>query len=130
VGLTGERGVWRWFANASWQDEPRVSAGVEAADLNVPPEWRANLGFGRDSGRYYFNVAVNHQDEAYWADVLSIHARTPSFTQVGVTVGWRFRDDRVMLKVIGQNVFDERVQQHIFGDLLSRRFEGQLSVRF
>ncbi len=130
VGFAGDRGLWRWFANASWQDAPDVAGGVEPGDLNVPPEWRANLGFGRDSGRYYFNVTVNYQDEAYWADVLSVRARTAAFTQVGVTLGWRFIDDRLMFKIVGQNVFDEHVQQHIFGDLLSRRVEGQLSLQF
>jgi iron complex outermembrane receptor protein len=130
VGLSGQRGLWRWFANASWQDDPDIADGVEPADLNVPPEWRVNLGFGRDAGRYYFNVALNYQDDAYWADVLSVRARTPAFTQVGLTVGWRFIDERLVLKIVGQNIFDERVQQHIFGDLLSRRVEGQLSVRF
>jgi iron complex outermembrane receptor protein len=128
LALTGTRGAWRWFANASWQDDPQIE-GVEIADINVPPSWRANLGLGRDGGRFFWSTAVNYQDEAYWADVLAVRASTEAFAQVGATVGWRFIDERVTLKIVGQNVLDERVQQHIFGDLLERRVEGQVSVR-
>jgi iron complex outermembrane receptor protein len=130
VGLSGQHGFWNWFANASWQDEPDIGGGAEPDDLNVAPSWRVNAGVTRDRGRNFFSLMLGYQDDAYWADVLAIRASTPAFTQVGATVGWRFVDDRVMFKIVGQNIFDERVQQHIFGDLLSRRVEGQVTLRF
>jgi outer membrane receptor protein involved in Fe transport len=131
IGLTGNRNAWRWFANASWQSEPEIAAGgVAPEDVNVAPSWRANAGIGRDSGRRFWSVALNYQGEAYWADVLFARAFTSSFTQVGATAGWRFVDDHLTLKVIGQNVLDADVQQHIFGDMLERRIEGQLSYTF
>ena len=34
------------------------------------------------------------------------------------------------MKLVGQNLFDERVQQHIFGDIISRKIAGQVSFQF
>jgi outer membrane receptor protein involved in Fe transport len=73
---------------------------------------------------------VNYQDEAYWADVLFARASTDAFTQVNVALGARFLDERLTLQISGANVFDETVQQHIFGDFISRKVTGQLSWRF
>jgi iron complex outermembrane receptor protein len=131
ASLTGVKNAWRWFVNASWQDDPEIDGdGVDPADLNAPPSWRMNIGVSHDNGRRFWSAVLNYQDDAYWADVLAVHSSTDAFTQVGATFGWRFVDDRLTLKVVAQNLFDEHVQQHIFGDLLSRRVEGQLSFQF
>jgi hypothetical protein len=83
LSLDGESGEWNWFANASWQDDPDIrDPAVQAAEVNIPPEWRVNLGVGRDSGKRFWSAAVNYQSEAYWADVLFARAPTSSFTQV------------------------------------------------
>jgi iron complex outermembrane receptor protein len=128
LSLERDAGAWNWYANLSWQDEPEVGGGVDAAEINVAPEWRANLGFGYDSGRRFLSVGVNYQDDAYWADVLFARAPTPSFTQVNAAVGWRFAQNRVTFKVVAQNLFDEDVQQHIFGDIIDRKIAGQVSI--
>jgi outer membrane receptor protein involved in Fe transport len=141
VGKTVDRGVelslqqglaaWHWFANLSWQKAPRFSgANIDPSGLNVPPEWRANLGVGHDAARLFWNAAVNYQSKAYWADVLYARGFTDAFTQVGATLGWRFPGDRLQIKGIAQNLFDAHVQQHIFGDILSRRLEAEISYRF
>ena len=103
---------------------------LDTFEINVAPEWRANLGFGHDNGKRFFSVGVNYQDEAYWADVLFARAATPSFTQVNAAVGWRFAQNRVTFKVVAQNLTDERVQQHIFGDILERRIETHVIYTF
>lgn len=132
VELSLERSMdaWRWFVNLSWQDEPEIGGGIDAVEINVAPAWRANLGLAHDSARRFWNVSINYQDEAYWADVLFARAATPSFTQVNAAVGWRLAADRVTFKVLAQNLFDETVQQHIFGDILERKIAGQVSIRF
>lgn len=55
---------------------------------------------------------------------------TDDYTMLNVSVGFRFLDDRMTLAVIGNNVTDERVQQHIFGDIISRKITGQLRFQF
>jgi outer membrane receptor protein involved in Fe transport len=139
IGTTIDRGLefsldqnlddWYWWVNASWQDQADIT-GADPADVNQAPEWRANFGVGQEIGRFFWNATVNYQDEAYWADVLFARAPTDAFTQLNASVGWRFRDDSLTLKLIGQNLSDEKVQQHIFGDIIDRKFSAQVSITF
>jgi iron complex outermembrane receptor protein len=120
---------WYWWFNLSWQDDPDIS-GAATADVNRAPEWRANAGVGQDMGSFFWNANLNYQDEAYWADVLFARAPTDAFTQVNASVGWRFREDSMQFKIIGQNTFDDDLQQHIFGDIIDRRIDAQVSFSF
>ena len=142
IGETTDQGVeltfqqrlgtaWSWFANASWQDKPTFK-GIEDAETsqNRPPEYRANLGVSFDNGGFFVNTNVNYQDEAYWADVPLAVGSTDAFTQVNLAVGFRLLDERMTLQVIGSNIFDEDIQQHYYGDILSRKITGQIGFRF
>ena len=141
IGKTTDQGVevslqqrvgkaWSWFFNASWQDTPEFEGIDDPSSQNLPPEWRANAGLSYDSGVFFLNTNVNYQDEAYWADVLNVRAPTDGFTQVNAAVGFRMFDERMTLQVIGSNIFDEDVQQHVFGDIISRKVTGQIGFRF
>ncbi len=130
---------WSWFLNYSWQDDPDVTgipqatlaSGAMVDEINQPPNSRANGGFAFNAERWYVNGNVNYQDDAFWTDVLnsSFWGPTDSFTTVNTSVGVRF-GDTTTLSVSAYNLFDEDVQQHIFGDLISRRVVGQLLFRF
>jgi outer membrane receptor protein involved in Fe transport len=124
------RGSWNWFFNTSWQDEPEFEGLDSTSDQNLPPEWRANLGLGYDPGFWFANVNVNYQDEAYWGDVLFARGYTDSFTMLNTAIGVRLFDERMTLQLIGANVTDEEVQQHIFGDIISRKITGQVGFSF
>ncbi len=131
VGVTGTAGEgWNWFFNYSWQDEPEVT-GIPIEQVNLPPENRFNAGLGYSGGRYFFNGNVNHQDEAFWTDVLDsrFHGPTEDFTQLNLAVGLRV-GDHATFQVNGQNVTDEDVQQHVFGDIIERKVTGQVTLDF
>ncbi|MDX1561600.1 MAG: TonB-dependent receptor, partial [Gammaproteobacteria bacterium] len=117
---------WYWWTNFSYQDEPDVT-GVDPADINRAPEWRANFGIGQDFGRMFWNATVNYQDESYWADVLFARAAIDGFTTVNASIGWRFNNESISVKLTGQNLFDEEYQSHIFGDIIDRRLDAQVS---
>jgi outer membrane receptor protein involved in Fe transport len=128
---------WSWFFNYSWQDEPDHQGippdpGTTEVAINIPPEHRANVGGGWDGGRFYANGNLNYQDEAFWTDVLDsrFHGPTDSFTQVNLALGMRFADQKVTVAIIGSNIFDEDVQQHVFGDLITRKVSGQILFRW
>lgn len=121
---------WSWFFNASWQDDPEFSGIDSPEDQNRAPEWRANLGVAYDRGNFFWSANVNYQDEAYWADVLNVRGFTDAFTQVNASIGFRLLDERMTIQVLGSNIFDEEVQQHIFGDIISRKVTGQIGFRF
>ena len=130
AALQQRRGAWSWFANASWQDEPTFEGLADISEQNLPPTWRANLGFGYDPGRWFLDVNANYQDEAFWGDVLFAHGTTDAFTMVNASAGVRLAGDRVTLQVIGANIFDDEVQQHVFGDIISRKITGQIGFNF
>jgi outer membrane receptor protein involved in Fe transport len=127
--LEQDLGEWYWWSNVSWQDDPEIE-GADPIDVNRAPEWRANFGAGQDYGQFFWNTTVNYQSEAYWSDVLFARAETDGFTQLNASVGWRFRDEKLTVKLIGQNLSDERAQQHIFGDIIELKLAGQVSYSF
>jgi|CXWL01.1.fsa_nt_gi iron complex outermembrane receptor protein len=124
-----DNGPWSYFANYSYQKTPKVS-GFNADELGRPPKTRANAGLAWDGGAFFVNVNANYQSEAYFADVLSIQGTTEAFTMLNAAVGYRFWDERASVSINGQNLTDERVQQHIFGDIISRKISGQLKLHF
>jgi outer membrane receptor for ferrienterochelin and colicin len=131
---------WSWFFNYSWQDEPEVSGidqvtlpnGTVRFPVGSPPENRANVGLAYDQGNFFVNANANYQDEAFWTDVLDSRfwGPTDAFTQVNLGVGFRFANDQTTFTINAQNVFDEDVQQHVFGDIIARKVTGQLLFRF
>jgi outer membrane receptor protein involved in Fe transport len=132
---------WSWFINYSWQDDPDVTGIPQeplAADnsitvdaVNQPPTHRVNAGFAYDIKDFFANASVNYQDAAFWTDVLdpSYWGPTDSFTMVNTTVGFRVTED-ITISASANNLFDQDVQQHVFGDRIGRRFSGQLKFRF
>jgi len=100
--------------------------------VNIPPEHRANFGLGYNGQVFFANGNVNYVDEAFWTDVLDsrFHGPTDSYTQVNLSLGVRLLNDKVTFSVIGNNIFDEDVQQHIFDDIISRKITAQVLFSF
>jgi outer membrane receptor protein involved in Fe transport len=117
------------YANYSWQGEPRPQ-GFDVSELNLPPSNRVNLGVGVNRARMLGNLSLSYSGRAFWQDVLDAryHGFTDSNTIVNGGFGVRWLDDRITtsLKVI--NLANQRVQQHVFGDLLSRQIIGELRI--
>ncbi|MEL7060150.1 MAG: TonB-dependent receptor [Acidobacteriota bacterium] len=123
--------AWKFNVNYSYQDEPDVT-GISIDETNIPPENRFNAGISYNGPRWYTDATLNFVDEARFTDVLDerFWGTTESYTMVNLTVGIRLLDDRLSLAVIGNNIFDEDIQQHIFGDIISRKVSGQIRFEF
>lgn len=121
---------WRVNFNYSYQDEPEVT-GIDPDEINLPPSNRFNASIAYDSDKFFADTAINYVDEAFWTDVLDARfwGTTDEYTSFNLTVGYRFNDN-VTLSVIGNNITDERIQQHVFGDIISRRITGNLKFAF
>jgi outer membrane receptor protein involved in Fe transport len=141
ISLNGRpSATFSWFLNYSYQAEPEATGidqetlpnGTVRDPINSPPQNRVNAGFSYSGGRYFFSANANYQDDAYWTDVLDSRfwGPTDAFTQVNVSAGLRFAEDRSTLSVNVQNVFDEEVLQHVFGDRLEQKITAQLLFRF
>ena len=113
--------AWSWLASYTWQDDPSVSGFPEGA-VNRPPRHRATAGLYHDRPRWFGSLFIHYQDEAFWTDVLDSRfwGPTEAFTQVDVAVGTRLRDGKLRLMLQVTDLFDERIQQHVFGDIIGR----------
>jgi hypothetical protein len=124
------------FINYSYQPTPEA-IGFPSSEMNLPPKNRFNLGVNYNGPRIVGNLAVNYQDKAYWQDVLDARyaGYTDAFTQVNTTVGVKLgkitKDTtQYMLQLKIVNLFNEEIQQHIFGDIFRRQVTGELRVSF
>ena len=75
---------------------------------------------------------VNYTDEAFWSDVLTsaFHGVTDSFTMVNGSFGVRWSDGRITTSIKSTNLFNESIQQHVFGDLLRRSVTAEVRFDF
>ena len=123
--------AWRLGFNYSYQEDPEA-IGIDAAEINTPPENRFNASLGYSGPRFYADLNVNYVDEARWTDVLDarFHGVTEDYTMTNLSLGVRLKNDQVTLSVIGVNIFDDDILQHIFGDIISRKVTGQIAFRF
>jgi hypothetical protein len=100
--------------------------------INLPPEHRFNAGFGFDHKLFLGSFNVQYTDTAYWQDVLdaSYAGWTPSYTVINTSLGVRLHGGKCMLLVKVNNLANEKVQNHLFGDLLKRQVVGEMRLRF
>ncbi len=122
---------WIVDVNYSYQETPEVT-GIPEGSFNIPPESRFNLGVSYNGERFYANGNVNAADDAFWTDVLDsrFFGTTDSYTMFNLGFGFHFLDGRGTFGIIGSNIFDEDVQQHVFGDIISRKISGEFRFRW
>ena len=141
-GSVGFRGVevslrytaatpWSASANYSYQAKP-VPKGVRSDEINHPPQNRVNLGLAWNGSPLFASGNLNFVDKGFWADVLDARywGPTKAFTQVNASAGVRLYDDRIEVSVLATNLFDARVQEHVFGDIMSRKIAGGVRFHF
>jgi iron complex outermembrane receptor protein len=121
------------FANYSWQGDPTILDDPEPyplQELALPPTHRFNLGFNFDGPRYLGNLSLNYSDRGFWSDVLSspFHGFTDPYTMVNGAFGVKWLNGRVTTSVKVNNIFNQDVRQHVFGDIIKQ--SGVFEVRF
>jgi outer membrane receptor protein involved in Fe transport len=113
------------FANYSWQADPEVldsSKPYPAAELVLPPTNRFNVGFNYDGPRFLGSGNVNYSDKAFWTDVLTAayHGYTDAYTLVNGAFGVKWMQGHVTTLVKLNNILNDDIMQHVFGDILKR----------
>jgi outer membrane receptor protein involved in Fe transport len=121
------------YANYSWQGNPSVLADAHpfpVQNLALPPTNRFNAGANYDGPRLIGSASVSYADKAFWSDVLTsaYHGYSDAYTLVGGTFGVKFDQGRVTTLVKVNNILNQDVQQHVFGDIL--KTTAVLEVRF
>jgi len=119
------------FANYSYEWDPEVD-GFSISEINLPPNHRVNAGFDVNYRRYLGNFSVNHTDDAYWQDVLDARYAgvTAPYTTVNGAFGIRWLGDKVVTMLKVNNLANQEVQQHIFGDIFKRQVVGEVRIGF
>ena len=103
-----------------------------------PSSSRFRRPIGSTSGGTYTGrrllgaLTVNYTDEAFWSDVLTseFHGFTDSFTMVNGSFGVRWDDGRITTTIKSTNLFNQTIQQHVFGDLLKRSVTAEVRFDF
>ena len=123
------------FANYSFQATPGVNFPNVAnplSEVNLPARNRFNAGFNYNRSRWLGDLTVTYSDRAYWQDVLDdrYHGTTDSYTLVNGGAGFKWAANKLTTSVKVINLFNQDVQQHVFGDILKRQVVGELRVNF
>jgi iron complex outermembrane receptor protein len=131
------------FVNYSYQDEPKpIDNGsvtcpttlvpgaliptpldcYPVTEIGIAPKNRLNAGVNVSTKRFLGSVSVNFTDKAYWQDVLApdYAGYTDSFTMVNAAFGVRWADGKLTTSIKGTNLFNETIQQQVYGDILKR----------
>ncbi|MBI2834369.1 MAG: TonB-dependent receptor [Acidobacteria bacterium] len=123
------------FANYSWQGKPQVLDAPEpypSDEIAFPPTHRFNAGATYNGRRYLGSLSVNYSDGAFWSDVLTspFHGFTESYTMVNGSFGVRWMARRLTTSIKSTNVFNQNIQQHVFGDIVKRQVVAEVRISY
>jgi hypothetical protein len=122
------------FTNYSWQGRPDILSDANpfpASELALPPTNRFNVGGAYNGPRFLASLTVNYTDRAFWSDVLTnpYAGFTEAYTMTNAAFGIKWQGGRITTSVKSTNLFNQTIQQHVFGDLLRRSVVGEIKVR-
>jgi outer membrane receptor protein involved in Fe transport len=123
-------------ANYSYQDTPEAQDAdadqipYPTVEIGVPAKNRFNLALNWNSKRYLGSATLNYSDEAFWNDVLNspYHGTTDSYAMFGATFGVKWMDGKVETILKGTNLFNKKIQQHIYGDIIRMSVVGEVRI--
>jgi len=126
------------FGNYSYQRLPEMLDPIgdpmrpPSDTVSTPPLRRYNLGASYNGQTYLGNVTVNHSDEAFFAQGIQpfYYGYSDSYTMVSATVGRHWKDGWLTTNLKVLDLFDQSVQQHVFGDVLRRTIMLEALFRF
>jgi outer membrane receptor protein involved in Fe transport len=125
-------------ANYSYQKTPKLltpdsdQVPYPISEVGLPAKNRFNASINMNTDRFIGSLAVNYSDKAFWTDVLSSEydGYTDSYAMVNAAFGVKWADGRYVTSIKGNNLFNEKIQQHTFGDVLQRAIFVELRAKF
>jgi outer membrane receptor for ferrienterochelin and colicin len=126
------------FANYSYQKDPERLAADSGQlrypieEVGIPAKNRFNAGVNWNTKQFLGSASVNYSDKAFWTDVLTsaFDGYTDSYTMVNATFGMKWNDGKVTTSIKGTNLFNQRIQQHNYGDVLKRSILAEVRFNF
>ena len=117
----------------AYQDEPEISGDSPTLPLsvNTPPRHSVSVSGERRTAHWSASASVAYTDRAFWADVLDprFWGWSDSYTAVNASIG---HDVTSSLELIlsGTNLFNTKIKQHVFGDIIGRKISAEARYRF
>jgi hypothetical protein len=98
----------------------------------MPPNNRFNAGFNVSYGRFFGDLGLSYQGEAYWQDVLDARyaGTTDAFTLVNGSFGAKWAGGKLTTTIKATNLGNQQVQQHVFGDVIKRAVVVDMRISF
>ena len=86
------------------------------------------IGVTLDGSRFLGNASVSATTAAFWSDVLTseYHGYSNGYSMVNGSFGVKWSGGAVTTLVKVTNLFNETIQQHIFGDILRRTVTAEV----
>jgi outer membrane receptor protein involved in Fe transport len=122
------------FVNYSWQGQPQILDDPKpypSQELALPPTNRFNAGFNFDGSKMIGSASVNYAGKAFWSDVLTspYFGYTDAYTMVNGAVGAKWMNGKIAGLVKVTNLFNQDIQQHVFGDILKRTVSFEVRIK-
>lgn len=126
------------FANYSYQRLPELLDPIgdplrpPSDTVHTPPRHRFNVGATYNGPVWLGNLTVNYSDEAFFAQGVQpfYYGYGDSYTLVAGSVGRRWKGGWLTTNLKVQNLLDEEVKQHVFGDIMRRTVMLEALFRF
>ncbi len=123
------------FANYSIQAKPTILDDPNPfppTELALPPKHRFNAGINYNGPRFLGSGSINTSSKAFWSDVLTslYHGFTDSYAMVNGSFGVKWMGGKLTTSVKATNLFNDDIQQHIFGDILKRSIVSEVRVSY
>jgi iron complex outermembrane receptor protein len=127
---------WSAFANYSFQDTPTVQTAdagqipYPTSEISLPAKNRLNLGLNWSTPRFLGSATLNYSGKAFWNDVLDqpYWGTTDSYTMLNANFGVRWADGKYQASIKGTNLTNEKIQQHIYGDIIKLAVSAEVRI--
>jgi outer membrane receptor protein involved in Fe transport len=128
-----ERAGWAFQGSYTFQMEPRLEQDTMLPlQINRPARHKGGAGAAYVGGKWTFGGDLRFTGEAFWADVLTpeFWGSTSSYWSVNARASYRLAKSPWMLWIAATNLFDERIQSHVYGDIVRRKVTAGVQWRF
>jgi len=128
-----ERAGWTLQGSYTFQQEPRLEQDTGLPlQINRPARHKGGVGAAYVSGNWTFGGDLHFTDDAFWADVLTpeFWGSTNAYWSVNARASYRVAQSPWALWIAATDLFDERIQSHVYGDIVRRKVTAGVQWRW
>ncbi len=119
-------------ASYTYEHDPKVSAsGSTPLQVNRPPRHQGSVLANVRQPRWFASAGVTYTDKAFWADVLDSRfwGTTDAYLIVNAAYGLLLTANTELV-VNATDLLDNKIKEHVFGDIIRRKTTLELRYRF